>query len=116
MFFFSSRRRHTRLQGDWSSDVCSSDLFVVRRLANLASPLRLEKEDLDIWSRAAAFIQGLDTEKRKQEQQALAALHSRVLVQIRTKSQLIGILSVSPRRSNIDFSDNDLKMLMSIAE
>src|SRR5205807_6930698 len=24
-FFFSSRRRHTRLQGDWSSDVCSSD-------------------------------------------------------------------------------------------
>src|SRR5688500_20341942 len=26
MFCFSSRRRHTRLQGDWSSDVCSSDL------------------------------------------------------------------------------------------
>src|SRR5256885_13729245 len=28
LFFFSSRRRHTRLQGDWSSDVCSSDLCV----------------------------------------------------------------------------------------
>src|SRR5205807_3310336 len=28
LFFFSSRRRHTRLQGDWSSDVCSSDLAV----------------------------------------------------------------------------------------
>src|SRR5437763_17052010 len=28
-FFFSSRRRHTRYIGDWSSDVCSSDL--VRR-------------------------------------------------------------------------------------
>src|SRR5437762_3667914 len=26
-FFFSSRRRHTRYIGDWSSDVCSSDLF-----------------------------------------------------------------------------------------
>src|ERR1019366_8672126 len=26
-FFFSSRRRHTRLVSDWSSDVCSSDLF-----------------------------------------------------------------------------------------
>src|SRR6266566_7078379 len=25
LFVFSSRRRHTRLQGDWSSDVCSSD-------------------------------------------------------------------------------------------
>src|SRR5256885_9164732 len=27
-FFFSSRRLHTRLQGDWSSDVCSSDLGI----------------------------------------------------------------------------------------
>src|SRR6266487_1393236 len=26
-FFFSSRRRHTRWTGDWSSDVCSSDLL-----------------------------------------------------------------------------------------
>src|SRR2546430_11634622 len=26
--FFSSRRRHTRFDCDWSSDVCSSDLFV----------------------------------------------------------------------------------------
>src|SRR5688500_3107327 len=30
IFFFSSRRRHTRLQGDWSSDVCSSDLQIIR--------------------------------------------------------------------------------------
>src|SRR5438093_13528072 len=29
MFFFSSRRRHTRLVSDWSSDVCSSDLLSV---------------------------------------------------------------------------------------
>src|SRR5208337_5203541 len=28
-FFFSSRRRHTRYIGDWSSDVCSSDLEAV---------------------------------------------------------------------------------------
>ena len=26
LFFFSSRRRHTKYIGDWSSDVCSSDL------------------------------------------------------------------------------------------
>src|SRR5256885_11532649 len=30
-FFFSSRRRHTRLQGDWSSDVCSSDLVAIHQ-------------------------------------------------------------------------------------
>src|SRR5436309_2518902 len=43
-FFFSSRRRHTRFSRDWSSDVCSSDLAVRRRLEgdraqiSLASP------------------------------------------------------------------------------
>src|SRR5688500_19724394 len=39
-FNFSSRRRHTRLQGDWSSDVCSSDLLAGRdpriKLVNLS--------------------------------------------------------------------------------
>src|SRR5256885_3579716 len=48
-FFFSSRRRHTRLQGDWSSDVCSSDLpealggrrGEIRIVCNDAHPERL---------------------------------------------------------------------------
>src|SRR5260370_1773327 len=30
VFFFSSRRRHTRFKCDWSSDVCSSDLLIRR--------------------------------------------------------------------------------------
>src|SRR2546430_9910075 len=30
--FFSSRRRHTRFDWDWSSDVCSSDLIVTQQL------------------------------------------------------------------------------------
>src|SRR2546429_3298616 len=30
VFFFSSRRRHTRCSRDWSSDVCSSDLGLTR--------------------------------------------------------------------------------------
>src|SRR2546430_15092986 len=30
VFFFSSRRRHTRFDCDWSSDVCSSDLMLAR--------------------------------------------------------------------------------------
>src|SRR5215212_10337044 len=34
VFFFSSRRRHTRCLSDWSSDVCSSDLAYI---ANFAS-------------------------------------------------------------------------------
>src|SRR6266581_2124121 len=39
-FFLSSRRRHTRWTGDWSSDVCSSDLLAAdQRLAG--DPVRL---------------------------------------------------------------------------
>src|SRR2546426_5166297 len=47
IFFFSSRRRHTRLQGDWSSDVCSSDLSDARSLSaapNALPPCPLNRE------------------------------------------------------------------------
>src|SRR5256886_12097509 len=33
--FFSSRRRHTRFDCDWSSDVCSSDLYSPRTLLTM---------------------------------------------------------------------------------
>src|SRR5690606_5639918 len=36
-FFFSSRRRHTRFSRDWSSDVCSSDLFAMVDTAQISS-------------------------------------------------------------------------------
>src|SRR3990167_5960603 len=35
VFFFSSRRRHTRFDCDWSSDVCSSDLLDPGRMDRL---------------------------------------------------------------------------------
>src|SRR3989454_6638041 len=46
-FFFSSRRRHTRLQGDWSSDVCSSDL-----LSAHPEPIRERREAFRLLPRA----------------------------------------------------------------
>src|SRR5256886_11247003 len=36
LFFFSSRRRHTRFDCDWSSDVCSSDLTAWRMVVTRA--------------------------------------------------------------------------------
>src|SRR2546430_6604649 len=47
-FFFSSRRRHTRFDCDWSSDVCSSDLGQIEPASYQSAngrttvPLRLE--------------------------------------------------------------------------
>src|SRR5207253_4642576 len=43
LFFFSSRRRHTRWPRDWSSDVCSSDLGEL---------VVLELQDRSRWDRA----------------------------------------------------------------
>src|SRR5258706_12012196 len=43
LFFFSSRRRHTRLVSDWSSDVCSSDLE--RQLTFRPEGLLLDQPD-----------------------------------------------------------------------
>src|SRR5436309_9466145 len=48
IFFFSSRRRHTRFSRDWSSDVCSSDLHA-RRHAH-QPPAR------PLWHRRAARV------------------------------------------------------------
>src|SRR6266511_4875355 len=45
-FFFSSRRRHTRFSRDWSSDVCSSDLFKVQKF-NVQGPERLHTLSLE---------------------------------------------------------------------
>src|SRR5256886_12077469 len=52
LFFFSSRRRHTRFDCDWSSDVCSSDLAVAvaqptRESHCFVVPLRTE-EPIDV--------------------------------------------------------------------
>src|SRR5687768_18300931 len=45
LFFFSSRRRHTRCSRDWSSDVCSSDLT---RLVSRKIPLDLSARAADL--------------------------------------------------------------------
>src|SRR6516162_10222551 len=52
-FFFSSRRRHTILQGDWSSDVCSSDLSAASPLASTNSSAALSTFSLVSRGRAA---------------------------------------------------------------
>src|SRR5437762_9776662 len=45
-FFFSSRRRHTRYIGDWSSDVCSSDLLRLETAEEIFYGSRPADEDL----------------------------------------------------------------------
>src|SRR5207248_3920928 len=66
-FFFSSRRRHTRSYGDWSSDVCSSDLMSYRmgseRIVLVSAP-HLIKDILVTHSRNFHKGRGLERSKR----------------------------------------------------
>src|SRR5256885_10296370 len=73
-FFFSSRRRHTRLQGDWSSDVCSSDLCFNRLLGGLP-----HIEHLDIEGQNVTF--GPRSEEHTSELQSPCNLVCRLLLE-----------------------------------
>src|SRR2546430_2324249 len=50
VFFFSSRRRHTRFDCDWSSDVCSSDLRQKGIEESRKSDARTEKGHAEKWT------------------------------------------------------------------
>src|SRR5437762_3969523 len=54
-FFFSSRRRHTRYIGDWSSDVCSSDLYTGGPPNSL-----FDDSMIDAWNQGWNMIYGLN--------------------------------------------------------
>src|SRR2546430_9692850 len=69
-FFFSSRRRHTRFDCDWSSDVCSSDLEYLEQSLDDASmrtvdihlsSCRLCRAEADSLVRCIQNIAGLPT-------------------------------------------------------
>src|SRR5690242_20889067 len=88
VFFFSSRRRHTRLTCDWSSDVCSSDLV-------LHQQLRLGVQ------RRGGFVE--DQDRRVLQQRArdgqplalpagepLAALADARLIRVRSEERRVG--------------------------
>src|SRR6266478_490587 len=60
-FFFSSRRRHTRFDCDWSSDVCSSDLCCRRTRAGFPPAIPLES---DVLARAPHRAYGVEGYER----------------------------------------------------
>src|SRR5688500_19742763 len=59
LIYFSSRRRHTRLQGDWSSDVCSSDLKIIE----VANKLGLKGAELQKALQAGTYAKELEKYK-----------------------------------------------------
>src|SRR5256885_7728163 len=85
-FFFSSRRRHTRLQGDWSSDVCSSDLIfgIIGRSGAGKSSLLRTINRLEQPSSGQVRVDGVDigrSEEHTSELQSPCNLVCRLLLE-----------------------------------
>src|SRR5256885_6300127 len=107
-FFFSSRRRHTRLQGDWSSDVCSSDLHItgakqhdpVRKLQELQHFFGVADHllELVVGRRRIGDLHELDlrSEEHTSELQSPCNLVCRLLLEKKKNTQLSLSPSLAP--------------------
>ena len=93
----------------------SKRAFVVRRLMNLSTPLVIEPKEIETWSQALNSVLPSTREERASEHEVLRTIESRMLIQIRQKNELVGILSFGPRRGEFQYSTADRELLMSIA-
>jgi sigma-B regulation protein RsbU (phosphoserine phosphatase) len=93
----------------------SRDAFVVRRLNSLSNPLVVEAAELETWTQAFSFASPAMREARRREQEALRQIKAHLLVQVRTKERLSGILSLGLRRGQFSYSVPDKETLMSVA-
>jgi hypothetical protein len=91
------------------------DAFIITRLRNLMTPLVLEPEEFETWERAFESAPTVVRQARRQESDVLRRIKSTLLLQIKIKDQLIGVLSVGRRRARHKYSSKDKEMLMSIA-
>ncbi len=89
--------------------------FVVRRLMNLSTPLLIEPREIETWAQALNSVLPSTREERASEHEVLRTIKSTLLVQIRQKNELVGILSFGPRRGGFQYAVADRELLMSIA-
>jgi sigma-B regulation protein RsbU (phosphoserine phosphatase) len=111
----------TRVRPEQAAEAPASQLFlrrnafIVKRLRNLAIPLTIEPKDLETW-RLALSSSGADAlEARERESATLRRINARLLLQIKMKDQLVGILSLGAREGAREFSTRDQQMLTSVA-
>ena len=91
------------------------DAFVVKRLSGLSTPLVLQESEMDTWARALDKAPHQIRLARTREHESLRLLKSHLLVQIRTKDQMVGILSLGLRRGRFGYSTADRETLVSVA-
>src|SRR5699024_2886565 len=94
VFFFSSRRRHTRSKRDWSSDVCSSDLLVGIAYAIPTNPLIIATGTAFVSIRSLHFI--------AKDGRVWSACFSSVICTKKEKTTLITISTLSTTKNAVN--------------
>src|SRR5207237_5030538 len=106
-FFFSSRRRHTRFKCDWSSDVCSSDLWVRvhhrsgdgRGALDLRHVTPMTKSDLVV--RMATRSEERRVGKESRSRWSLSQYKINVFLRVGQRDVYVDVSSKSSRRSHL---------------
>src|SRR5262245_20242158 len=93
----------------------SRDAFIVKRMNSLSIPLVIEAAELETWTQAFNFASPAVREARQRERETLRQIKAHLLVQVRTKERLSGVLSLSLRRGQFPYSVADKETLMSVA-
>src|SRR2546429_1597192 len=86
VFFFSSRRRHTRCSRDWSSDVCSSDLQRRSQCAGLLPRVPAEQPGQPLFPKSLAPAIDKRSEEHTSELQSRLHLVCRLLLEKKKKN------------------------------
>src|SRR5262249_3599164 len=92
LFFFSSRRRHTRLVSDWNSDVCSSDLEAPDTMIRISPPVSSAGEGMPLLRSP-----GASPEPRKPR--VLKGIQSQLMLMTRLDSRYPGKIQRATRQS-----------------
>src|SRR5256885_2686841 len=111
-FFFSSRRRHTRLQGDWSSDVCSSDLKIEKRIQIKRHGQNLQKKKiLNPNSKPKSKFKVLTKEKNPKYRSAYKKENSRSeehTSELQSPCNLVCRLLLEKKKNNYKIKNNEI--------
>src|ERR1041384_3108491 len=82
---------------------------------NLSTPLVIEPQEIETWAQALNSVLPSQREERASEHEVLRTIKSTILVQVKQKNELVGIISFGPRRRGFQYSVADRELLMSVA-
>ena len=90
------------------------DAFVVRRLRSMAQPMEIGPQDFEAWDRFLVSASAVQRAVRQKERDALTLIKTRLLAPIKSKDQLVGIMSLGQCRARHEYDATDKDMLMSV--